>query len=85
MTYIASKHARDACVERDIPWSAVESVLDAPEQIVAVEQSKQAYQSRVKMHGEVFLIRVIVGLGTNPPTVVTVYRTRKIAKYWSTK
>jgi hypothetical protein len=85
MSFAYSKHAKDACAERGIPWSIVESVLDAPEQIVPVQHSKQAHQSRVNMDGEVFLIRVIVGFNTSPPTVVTVYRTRKMAKYWSTK
>lgn len=85
MIFASSKHARDAAAERGIPWSMVESVLGAPEQIVPVEHSKKVYQSRVNMEGEVFLIRVIVGFSVAPPTVVTVYRTRKIAKYWSTR
>lgn len=82
MSFLVSRHARDACSERGIPWQVVEAVLAAPEQTVSVDDGKQAYQSRVVMAGETFLVRVIVGFGTEPPTVVTVYRTRKIAKYW---
>lgn len=85
MTYVASRHAQGACAERAIPWSVVESVIDAPEQIVLVEHRKPAYQSRVTMDGSVFLVRVIMGFGTDPPTVVKAYRTRKMAKYWATR
>lgn len=85
MTCTASRHAQLACAERRIPWSIVETVLSAPEQIVEAERAKRIYQSQVQMDGETFLIRVVVGFSTSPPTIVTVYRTRKIGKYWSTR
>jgi len=29
-----------------------------------------------------YLLRVIVGESTTPPTVITAYRSSKVAKYW---
>ncbi len=41
-------------------------------------------QSRIPMGTppKTYLVRVIVDLHTEPPEVVTVYRTSKISKYW---
>lgn len=82
MTFQVSNHVRTAAEERDIPWALVESVLQAPEQIVAGHGNKQVYQSRVETKGRVILLRVIVATDVDPPLVVTVYRTSKVAKYW---
>jgi len=44
---------------------------------------KKAYQSQLDFGGgRVFLLRVIVDDTIDPAVVVTVYRTKKIAKYW---
>ena len=41
------------------------------------------YQSQIELRpGRMFLVRAIVAEDADPPVVVTVYRTRKIAKYW---
>jgi hypothetical protein len=85
MRFRASSHAVQACAERGIAWAVVEAVLSEPEQISSEGEGRRTYQSRIEMHGETFLLRVVVGYGTDPPTVVTVYRTRKIAKYWSAR
>jgi len=29
-----------------------------------------------------YLVRVVVAMGKDPPVVVTVYRTSKVEKYW---
>ncbi|CAN5280805.1 hypothetical protein BH20VER2_BH20VER2_00950 [soil metagenome] len=35
------------------------------------------------MSGKQYLLRVMVNESTNPLTVVTIYRTSKVAKYWN--
>ena len=43
----------------------------------------RAYQSQIELRpGRMYLVRAIVAEDADPPVVVTVYRTRKIAKYW---
>ncbi len=84
MTYHLSKHAQEELQKRTIPTEVLESVLEAPEQIVEGQAGKKVYQSRVRFEGNLFLVRVIVAEETTPPLVVTVYRTTKITKYWST-
>jgi len=57
--------------------------LQNPHQIVEEYGNKKAYQSKVDFgEGKVYLLRVIVADNVNPATVVTVYRTSKIKKYW---
>lgn len=61
----------------------VERVVRQPEQIVAEHGVAKAYQSRVPNEdGTLSLVRVIVDDAVDPLTVITVYRTSKIAKYW---
>ena len=40
------------------------------------------YQSIVEIDQKPFLVRVMVNETASPPTVVTVYRTSKIERYW---
>jgi hypothetical protein len=68
---------------RAIPESLLQSVLEAPQQILSEYGGKKAYQSQVDFGaGNVFLLRAIVDDTVEPAAVVTVYRTRKIDKYW---
>ena len=67
---------------RGLSVDVVHRVVTSPEQIVAEQNGKSAYQSRVEFGGKMFLVRVIVADDTEPKTVVTVYRTSNIAKYW---
>jgi hypothetical protein len=43
---------------------------------------RDVLQSRVKMSGENYLVRLIVDIDKSRPEVVTVYRTSKLSKYW---
>jgi len=45
-------------------------------------RNREALQSRVDFPDGEYLLRAIVDRRTDPPAVVTVYRTRYIAKYW---
>jgi len=83
MEYRLSKHARQECQRRRIPLSIVDAVMSAPQQMVPERDGKQAYQSQLVFgDGRTFLVRAIVDDRDEPATVVTVYRTTKVEKYW---
>jgi hypothetical protein len=68
---------------REIPKDVVDRILMDPEQILGEIENLRAYQSRVDFGREkVYLLRIIVNDGVDPAVVVTVYRTKKIEKYW---
>lgn len=77
-----SRHALDEMARRGIGEDAVAGVLRSPEQGVPGYGGKMVYQSRVDFGGRTFLVRVVVAHDTIPPTVVTVYRTSNIGRYW---
>ena len=83
MKFKISQHALDEIKRRGIPFPFVESVLEAPQQIVSEYGGKKAYQSQVDFGGgKIFLVRAIVDDEVEPAMVVTVYRTSKVDKYW---
>ncbi len=82
MTYVFSKHVVAELHRRKIPRELVEQVLQSPQQKVPEVENVTCYQSRVEMSGKEYLLRVMVNETTKPATVVTVYRTSKVAKYW---
>jgi len=75
-------HARSEMLRRQIPLAWIESVMASPEQVTPGFGNRSVYQSRVVAEGKTYLVRLIVEDGQSPPTVVTVYRTSKIEKYW---
>jgi hypothetical protein len=84
MDFRLTDHARKELLRRQIPRSIVDMVLARPEQIVPETAGRKAYQSKVDIHGKMFLIRAIVDDSVSPAVVITVYRTSKISKYWRT-
>ena len=85
MSFRLSRHAQDEMVRRGIPQHMVDDVLANPQQVIDMPDGKKAYQSQVDFGGgRFFLLRVIVAVDVDPNLVVTVYRTSKISKYWST-
>lgn len=83
MKFRLSAHAQRECKGRRLPADVLESVLQAPQQIVDAHGGLRAYQSQIQWpHGKMYLVRAIVAEDTDPPVVVTAYRTSKIAKYW---
>jgi len=83
LTYRLSCHAREEIERRGIPLALVDLVLRDPDQVVPETDTVKAYQSKHKIGGKMFLLRVMVDDSVDPAVVVTAYRTAKIAKYWA--
>jgi hypothetical protein len=79
-----SEHARSECRRRGIAETVVLDVARAPEQQVTVRLGREVRQSRVTdpASGKLHLIRVVVDTVLDGDTIVTVYRTSKLRKYW---
>ena len=67
---------------RGISRDIVQGVLAARAQKVSEHGAIVCYQSIVEIDQKPYLVRVMVNETASPPTVVTVYRTSKIEKYW---
>lgn len=80
--YRISDHAREEAERRGIPLDVLHGVIESPGQIVAAHSERKVYQSKVEIGGKLYVVRAIVE-NTDPLTVITVYRTSKIEKYWS--
>jgi len=79
--YRISDHAREEANRRGIPLTMLEAVMESPGQIVDTYDDRKVYQSRMTINGKLYVVRAIVEPG-DPLTVVTVYRTSQIEKYW---
>ena len=82
MNFHFSKHVLEELEKRKISRTLLDGVLQAPEQKVPAVENITCFQSRVDIDGKPYLLRVMVNERVHPPVVVTVYRTRKINKYW---
>lgn len=82
MDFHISKHAEQELQRRRIPRELLEATLNAPEQKVPGHGQIVCYQSRVTIDGKPYLLRAMVNETSQPPTVVTVYRTSKLSKYY---
>jgi hypothetical protein len=83
MKYIFSRHAQTEMERRNISQVLVESVLNAPQQVISENVGRKAYQSKVDFgNGKIFLLRVIVADNIDPAVVITTYKTSRIEKYW---
>jgi hypothetical protein len=82
--YRLTEHAKDELAWRQISEDVVAQVLAAPEQTQDLRPGRVVYQARREMGDppKQYLLRVFVDTDREPPDVVTVYRTSKIAKYW---
>lgn len=82
--YRLTAHAQAEMARRQIGEADVARVLSAPEQAGYVREGRAVYQSRIEAcePPQTYLLRVFVDIDREPPEVVTVYRTRKIEKYW---
>ncbi len=80
--FILTDHARFEMARRQVSEKDVARVLAAPEYTELVRAGRVVYQSRAADGDKIYLLRVFVDIDREPPKVVTVYRTSKIAKYW---
>lgn len=72
-------HALKELKRRNIPLQLVIEALEQPDQIVPNVEGREAYHKLVEMNGKTYLLRIIV---ESRDTVVTIYRTSKVEKYW---
>ncbi len=86
MRLVLSDHARFEAARRGIEEATVRSVAQAPEQVLPLRPGREVRQSRMTLPpaGKLYLVRVVVDTGPDAEVIVTVYRTSKIDKYWST-
>ncbi len=85
MKFRLSQHAKQELQRRAIPMELLESVLNNPQQVIEQPDGKKVYQSQVEFGPDkIFLLRAIVIEFADSILVVTVYRTKKIGKYWRT-
>jgi hypothetical protein len=70
---------------RGVSEATVFEVAGSPEQLQAIRPGREVRQSRIadEASGKLYVVRVIVDTAAEGDTVVTVYRSSKIDKYWS--
>ena len=85
MKFPFSNHALEEIERRGVGRDNVDRVLDAPDQIVEERFGRRAYPSSVNFPDGEYLVRVLIDPVDDPPVVLTVYRTSRIAKYWRVK
>ena len=80
-----SEHASGQALRRGLRETTVLDVARATEQRIAIRPGREIRQSRITLPagGKLYLVRVVVDTGAQADTVVTVYRTSRIDKYWS--
>ena len=87
MKVLISGHAEFEAKRRDISIKTITDIALAPQQKIKTASGRTICQSR--MHDPVtnqeMLFRVIVKDTYENRTVITVYKTSKIAKYWQTE
>jgi hypothetical protein len=80
--FIFSKHSIEQMRNRNISMEIVLKILEDPKEII-FGNKQTIYQSIVPFdNGKEYLVRIIVNSLKNPKTVITVYRTSKLKKYY---
>lgn len=82
MKFRFTAHALEQIERRRLDRATIERVLDSPGQIVARRSGREVFQSKVHFDEREYLLRAVVDRGSDPPAVLTAYRTRYVAKYW---
>jgi Domain of unknown function (DUF4258) len=82
---IFSAHAITEMERRGIDEAQVREVLANPGLVAAVRPGREVLTSLLQSgpNEHRYVLRVFVDVDRIPPVVVTVYRSSKIAKYWS--
>jgi Domain of unknown function (DUF4258) len=81
---VLTEHAIGEARRRGISEATILEVATTPEQRIQVRPDREIKQSRVidAASGKLQLVRVVVDRRAGDETVVTVYRTSKVRKYW---
>ena len=80
---VFSDHARKEMLRRNITQLQIEEVLQSSEQIISVNEERSIYQSRLELNQKQYLLKVVGDIRGDLLTVVTIYKTSKVKKYWS--
>ena len=85
MSFRLTAHAESEMARRRIPRHLLDKLMEEPQQVVPAFGHRRVYQSLLQFDdSNTYLLRAVIDDQTVPPTVVTVYRTSRIRKYWST-
>lgn len=79
---VLTEHAQFEIARRGLSEDVVKSVALKPEQVVSSSSGRQVRQSRVQESADTLLLRVVVVEEEETLTVITAYKTSKLAKYW---
>ena len=83
MNFCLTTHSESEMVRRKIPQHLLEELMADPQQVVPGHGRRKVYQSLLEFgDNRTYLLRAIVDDQTSPPTIVTVYRTSRVRKYW---
>ena len=78
-------HAESVIARRKIPRHLLDQLMEEPQQVVPTFGRRRVYQSLLQFGGsKTYSLRTVIDDQTVPPTVVTVYRTSRSRRYWST-
>jgi len=68
---------------REVSLEMLDAVMQNPEQVYEQPNGRTIFQSQMKSKGgNNHLLRIAVDMTENPPLVLTVIPTNKVAKYW---
>lgn len=79
-----TEHARSEALRRQLSEDTVLAVARDPEQRLEARSGREIRQSRIvdPASGKLHLVRVVVEFEAAGETIVTVYRTSRIRRYW---
>ena len=78
-----SNLAEEELLRRKISKKTIELVVNDPDQILELEDDIIIYQSIIEFDNKKkYLVRVVVSENKDSKTLITVYKTSKIKKYW---
>ncbi|MBD2187998.1 DUF4258 domain-containing protein [Pseudanabaena mucicola] len=81
--YRLSNHAIKQISDREIPIELLEQVVNTPEQVIRQDDRSKIYQSKfIGSNYKTYLLRVFVNDSVEPITIISVYLTSKVTKYW---
>lgn len=80
--YRLTNHALEEAERRNIPLELIDAVISDPHQVITAHSGRMIYQSKIEIADKLYLVRVVVE-NSDPLTVITVYRTSNLKKYWS--